>query len=191
MRRTLALVGAAALAVAGLAGPASANDNGVSSHGDVALSEVGVVLDTTVEGSYGEIESFEPTGHDLDGFELWGCTASDAFLISDYGTGDVIDLTNGPFYLTADIDYSGGASPDRLFPSDAQGDLNQVNGGVFLRDTTVTPNQDRGVQWGMPHPACRNLDKAIDDASPTDLQSLHFDGTNWDLDDPSPESQIG
>lgn len=192
MRRTLALVGAIALAATGLAGPAAA-DPGITA-ADVQLSEASVDFGATVGDAFVELRTLDVSQiQNLAGHQLIGCTTTSTFRIAEFSTSDVIDSANSRFFLVADSNYSGTALPDRSFEVAAQGELEQATGAAYLLD----PNGNllQGVVWGMVndlHPDCEpNLDPSS--VSPNNQKSIsknEVTGT-WELTDRTPESQIG
>lgn len=179
MRRTLALAGAAILA-AGLGGLASGGsasaDHGVAHN--VEASEVAVDLDTDfqgsgLEGTFVELQNNTGSSQPLDGYEVWGCTASTDFQIIAFGPSHDID-PDDQFLIADPSNYSGPRSAEASFANPARGLLNQDDGGIRLIDPVGTVN---GVKWGMPSQdtACAGLPTAKDGASPTDTHSLNYD----------------
>lgn len=179
IRRTFALTGAAVLALgfAGLAGPAAADDAGVSvARPDAILFEFGVRMDTTVggdaiAGTFIELKNTNPSSSvSLQGYSLRGCTAtSGPTPLATFGPADVIPA-NGVF-LIGNNAYASSDGPERNIGFLASVDdlLVQENGALELEENSTSDVHNVG--WGMPAGTC-SFDAA--GVTPNDDNSLNW-----------------
>jgi hypothetical protein len=150
MRRTLALAGAAVLAIGISALPAPATADPIV--GDVVVSEVAANLvdagpNSNIDGDFVELFNDSSDPVDVGGWAVLGCNpTSGDFEITTIPTGTTIPA--GAKYLIADIQYGlgGGPTANRTFDSGA--DLVQSAGGVLLQDSSAAVKDD--VKYGNP-----------------------------------------
>jgi hypothetical protein len=200
IRRTLALAGAAALAVAasGLAGPAAADSGpGITTHDVLQITELaaGLSADSTLHNlDGGFIELFNPANPitepfdtvDISGFTVSVCTNDDEFANIVTIPSNTV-LSPGQHYLIADASYDGIESPDpdAFFQQVAQEgvSLTSAGGGVLLKDGNTVIDH---IQWGEPDEGsleCETFNEAGE--VPTPDESINRDSP-WELQSPSP-----
>jgi hypothetical protein len=193
IRRTLALAGAAALALAasGLSGPAAADPGpGITTHEGVVLNEIAAELDLVASGYVGGfIELKNTTGNpiDISGWTVSVCT-DDAEFVEDIPDATSIDLGPGETYLIGDFNYVPGLESEIAdMEFDGSGEvLEQDGGGVLLKNGAQEVDN---IQWGNPHDGdldCASFsNEAGSDVLPTDEESINR-ASPWELLSPSP-----
>jgi hypothetical protein len=183
MRRTLALAGAAVLAIGVNALPAPAAADPIVS--DVFINEVAAELDTSIDGGFIEIKNNTDELVLLDDYLLNACSATGFDTVVEFDASDEIPA-HGHF-LIGDPTYNPGLSGPTAKPFDVSLTLAQSAGGVQLTNGS-TPVDD--VKWGTPPQDCSGFDSA--GLAPDDDESLTRlpDGT-WELDEPTPTNSAG
>jgi hypothetical protein len=168
MRRTLALAGAAVLAVGVSALPAPASADPIV--GDVVVSEVAANLvnagaNSDIDGDFVELFNDSANSINIGGWDVFGCNpTSGDFKIATIPTSTI--LPAGEKYVIADPDYADSGAPElnRLFDEGA--DLVQSAGGVLLQTNSAVVKDD--VKWGT---LSSGLDCAAFTASPVSPDS--------------------
>lgn len=106
MRRTLALLGAATLAVAGLAGPANASD--IDAQTDLVFAQVDPDLTSPHTDAFYDITSSTGSAESLGGTGVIGCVGADSTpteFMEEYASTDVVDSND--FLRTTPSGYTG------------------------------------------------------------------------------------
>lgn len=143
MRRAIALLGAAALAVAGLTGPANASDITVQTDIEFATTGphlTGVQPDTSTDvQAWFELRNTSLVTESMDGLTVVGCVGSSDTRIEfvTYGQGDVIAGEDSA--RTADPDFSGSADYRWLLA--ASGMLNSNDYHLRLAENFESPSE--------------------------------------------------
>lgn len=143
MRKTIALLGAATLAIAGLVGPTSASE--LTPQTDIEFATTGAHMKgvqpdtvTDVEAWF-ELENTALVTESLDGVTVVGCVGSSNTRIEfvTYGQGDVI--AGEDIARTADPNFSGSA--DYQWFSAASGMLNSNDYHLRLAENFGSPSE--------------------------------------------------
>jgi hypothetical protein len=193
IRRTLALAGAATLALAasGLAGPAAADSGpGITTHDGVLINEIAAQLDSTGHSiTGGFIELINPAEEldsvDISGWKVSFCTTGGEFEDAAVIQNNTV-LAPGDTYLIGDFAYVPGApsrAANQTFPSQNHV-LEAAGGGVLLENGTGGVDD---IMWGNPKDEttidCVNFNPA--NATPDQDDSINRDSP-WQLLSPTP-----
>lgn len=200
IRRALALAGAAALTVGavGLPGPAAADEAGVTQTlPDAAISEIGIQMDTDVNGqqisgTFIEVKNLTSDPVSLENYTVEACTASSGLtdIPEPFDSTDEIPAGETDRFLLANDVYNavfGLPARDQEFDSAVNGFLEQDHGGLLLTDADT--GLFHRVEWGMAHPDCQGFEPAS--VVPTGDKSLNWSDSEWKLAEPSPENASG
>jgi hypothetical protein len=182
MRRTLALAGAAVLAVGVSALPAPAAADPIVS--DVFINEVGAELSKLavgVEGGFVELKNTTGSSFSLDAYQLLSCNPNgNPEVAVDFDNNDSIPA--GGTFLIADpmFDSIFSPTPDQLFDSEIDALLQSEGGVALVNGETVKDS----VEWGSPPSTCTYpaAGEVLDDDSSINRASE----TEWDLAAPTP-----
>jgi hypothetical protein len=185
MRRTLALAGAAVLAVGVSALPAPAAAGPISP--DVVINEIAAELDPlsslhNYAGSFVELVNDSGGLVELEGYTLEACDAtSGPYTLAVFDSEDEV-LDGETFIIANDAFATALGSPGRDAEFVSGADLSQSGGGVQLVETSTSAEDT--VQWSSPPSGCQGFDDVGVD--PDDNESINR-GAPWFKATPTPE----
>jgi hypothetical protein len=172
MRRTLALAGAAVLAVGVSALPAPAAADPISP--DVVINEIAAELDPlsslhNYAGSFVELVNDSGGLVELEGYTLEACDAtSGPFTLAVFDSDDEV-LDGETFIIANDAFANASGSPGRDAAFESGADLSQSGGGVRLVDTFTSVEDN--VEWAGSPSGCQGFfDPGV---NPDDDKSIH------------------
>lgn len=143
MRKTLALLGAAALAVAGLAGPANASD--VSQQNDVILADVVADTSSPTIDAWAELETTSGMVESLEDVSIVACIGSrqDPTLLITFGPADEVPAAGE--HISSDPGATL-VSPDSTWRSAASGEFDSNDFDTRLALNYPGPNASAFAQ---------------------------------------------